>query len=116
MIGGLAFDHTVTVWRSTESRGSLREVIRSWAKVPAATGVRIGFQTKRERREDPGGGERTTGEYAGYAPASLDVEEGDVIQVLAGPSAPMQVEVDSAYPPRGHHMQLVLIEWKGTLE
>lgn len=116
MIGGLAYDHTATVWRSTESRSAgLRDVTRSWAKVAAATGIRIGVQVLRERRDDTGGGERTTGEYSGYGPAALDLEEGDVVQLTAGPEAPATLEVDRACRPQNRHLELTLIAWPGEL-
>lgn len=116
MVGPAQYDHTVTVWRSTESRGALREVTRSWSKVAGAIGTRMGVQPRRERRQDTGGGERVTGEYAGYGPAGLDVQEGDVVQVTAGPEAPCSLLVDAASRPLGHHLEATMVSWKGELE
>lgn len=122
MIPSRHFDHVVTVWGSQEVRGAtFGEPKRLWSMVPGQDGIRIAIQTRRETRQDAGPGERVVGEYAGFGPASMDVVEGDVIQVHSGPEAsrnpeePRLLKVDSAYPPRMHHMQLVLIQWDGAL-
>lgn len=122
MIPSRHFDHTVTIWGSQDVRGAtFGEVSRTWSQVPSMDGVRIALQAKRETRQDAGPGERVVGEYHGYGPASLNVVEGDVIEVTAGPEAapegadPRLLKVDSAYKPRGRHAQLVLIQWDGAL-
>jgi hypothetical protein len=116
MIPATMLDHTATVWRSTESRSaSLRSVSRSWSKVSGEDGVRLAVQTRRERREDVGPGETVGGEYSGYGPAGRDIEEGDVVQLTAGPEAPATLEVDSAHRPRNEHLELVLVNWEGSL-
>ena len=122
MIPARHFDHTVTVWGSRDIRGAtFGDVERTWSPVPGQDGIRIAIQARRETRQDAGPGERVVGEYAGFGPASMDVIEGDVIEVTAGPEAsanPDEVrllKVDSAYKPRGRHTQLVLIQWDGEL-
>jgi hypothetical protein len=122
MIPARHFDHTVTVWGSQDKRGStFGDISREWSQVPGQSDIRIAIQTRRETRQDAGPGERVVGEYAGYGPASMDVIEGDVIEVIDGPEAhpnPGEVrllKVDSAYKPRGRHTQLVLIQWDGEL-
>lgn len=123
MIPARHFDHTVTIWGSQDIRGStFGDVSRLWHQVPGMSEVRIAIQTQRETRQDAGPGERVVGEYHGFGPASLDVIEGDVVEVIAGPEAyheaPHEVRllrVDSAYKPRGRHTQLVLVQWDGEL-
>jgi hypothetical protein len=122
MIPTRLFDHTVTVWGSQDVRGAtFGDVERSWSRVPGQDGVRIAIQARRETRQDAGPGERVVGEYAGFGPASMDVVEGDVIEITAGPEASPNpnecrlLKVDSAYKPRGRHTQLVLIQWDGEL-
>lgn len=116
MIGGVLYDHTVTVWRFRESESStLRVKERRWAPVSGEDGVRLSIQTRRESWDNPGGGQKAVGEYSGYGPPNLDILEGDVLEVYEGPEAPMKVEVDSARRPRGHHTELVLISWQGSL-
>jgi len=116
MISARQFDHTVTVWGSQEVRGpTFGDVTRSWTTVPGMDGVRIAIQAKRETRQDAGPGERVVGEYMGYGPATLDVSEGDIAEITAGPDAPLTLKVDSVYRPRGRHTELVLIQWDGVL-
>lgn len=116
MIPARHFDHTVTIWRATEAAGAtFRDIGRSWAKVSGEDGVGMAVQAKRETRQDAGPGERVVGEYRGFAPAGMDVVEGDVVQVTAGPESPRNLKADSVYRPRNRHTQLVLVEWQGAL-
>jgi hypothetical protein len=122
MIPSRHFDHVVTIWGSNELRGpTFGDASRRWSMVPGMDQIRIAIQARRETVQDAGPGERTVGEYAGFGPASLDVIEGDVIEVHSGPEAsrnpeePRLLKVDSAYPPKMRHMQLVLIQWDGAL-
>ena len=119
MIGASLFDHTVAVWGSQEVRGAtFGEVGRTWSIVPGEAARQVSIQARRETRQDTGPGERVVGEYVGYGPVAMDVKEGDVIQVTAAPDAGLVgqlLRVDSAYKPRGHHTQLVLIHWDGAL-
>jgi hypothetical protein len=122
MISSRLFDHTVTVWGSQDVRGAtFGDVERQWSPVPGMSDFRIAIQTRRETRQDAGPGERVVGEYNGYGPASMDVIEGDVVEITAGTEAspnPAEVrllKVDSVYKPRGRHTQLVLIHWDGEL-
>lgn len=116
MIGGLVLDHAATVWRFTESQSTtLRVKERDWVRVPNHDGVRVSLQSRRETWDDPGGGQKSVGEWAAYAPPGLDILEGDVLEVYEGPNAPVRLEVDSVRCPRGHHTELVLVSWEGKL-
>jgi hypothetical protein len=122
MIPSRHFDHVVTIWGSHELRGpTFGDASRLWNMVPGQDQIRIAIQTKRETRSDQGPGERVIGEYKAFGPASLDVIEGDVIEIHSGPEAsvnaehPRLLKVDSAYKPRSHHTELVLIDWQGAL-
>lgn len=122
MIPSRHFDHTIAIWGSQDVRGaSFGDVTRNWSLVPSMDGVKIALQAKRETRQDAGPGERVVGEYHGYGSASLDVIEGDVVEIISGPEAAPEgadsrlLKVDSAYKPRGRHTQLVLIHWDGAL-
>lgn len=122
MIPARHLDHVVTIWGSQELRGpTFGDASRRWSMVPGMDQIRIAIQTRRESRNDIGPGERVAAEYRGYGPASLDVIEGDVVEVHSGPEAsvnpedPRLLKVDSAYKPRGRHAQLVLIDWQGAL-
>ena len=116
------FDHRVRIWGSSEIRGAtFGDASRIWSPVPEQDDVGMAVQAKRETRADQGPGERVVGEYRGFAAASTDVVEGDVIEILSGPEAsvdpnsPRLLKADSVYRPRGRHTQLVLIDWQGAL-
>lgn len=99
-------NHTVSVWRSTESTGTLGAVVRTWAVV--ATGLAAAIQVQEERWESAGPGEMTHGKYKGFLDVDADVEEGDVVEVTAGPGTFGFLKVHRVYRPRGHHTELTL--------
>lgn len=111
------YDHTATAHRKTETKGpDFREVRRGWNPVAAATDFELGLQVNREARQDAGPGERVRGEYNGYcADAGIDVQEGDVLDVTAGPDSPAQLYVEQAYRPANDHAEFVLSSWDGSL-
>ena len=114
MFGATTYDHTLNVWRFTESRGAtFREVVRSWTKT--ISDIRMKVQATRERREDVGPGEIVGGEYNAYGSAHHDIREGDVLELTAGPESPRTLKVDSAYRPMSHHAELVLVPFTGEL-
>ena len=87
MIPATSFDHTVTVWapKPEGELGTLRTVLRKFARVQGAERVRMKVYVTRERREDTGGGDRTTGEYKALCRYGVEVKTGDVLEVLEGP-------------------------------
>lgn len=114
MIGGGAFDHSADVYRPSEGVGTrFREVTKNWARVTPR--VRLAVSAKRESRNSSGPGTLIQGEYTGMGAVELDICEGDVLLVTEGPEAPLQVEVDSARRPRGHHLELGLKTWSGSV-
>lgn len=122
MISADFFDHTVAIWGYREGQGStFREAERGWFVVAGQDDVAMAIQTRRETLANEGMGERVVGEYRGYGPASLDVCEGDVIEVHTGPMAPpdgadpVLLKVDGVYRPSGRHTELTLIQWDGEL-
>lgn len=116
MISSALLDHTAAVWRFSESKSaSLRFRERDWVRVPNHDSIEITVQTRRESWDNPGGGQKPVGEWAAYGPPTMDVREGDVLEIYEGPNAPMKLEVDSARCPRGHHTELVLVSWEGRL-
>jgi hypothetical protein len=117
MIPAVLEDHTVTVYRKNQTRGpKFREAKPGWAAVAGTAGTAVGIQVRRERREDGGPGEAVAGEYKGFSnDPDLDVQEGDVLDVTAGPESPATLKVEEAYRPRNHHTELVLSRWQGSL-
>lgn len=114
MIGGGVFDHAADVYRPVEGVGTrFREVTKNFATV--SSGVRLAVSAKREARNSSGPGTLVVGEYSGMGAAELDIAEGDVLIVTEGPEAPLQVEVTAARRPRGHHLELGMKTWSGSV-
>lgn len=122
MIGGVAYDHRVTVWGSQDVRGAtFGDVEREWSRVPGMSDVRMKITPTRETRSDEGPGERVVGEYEAFAASRANIVEGDVLEVLEGPEASRnpdrvrKLRVDAAYPNGMHQTELVLTHWDGAL-
>lgn len=98
-------NHVVTRYRKTETLGALRAVELTWS---ALTDLPAAIQVLDEVRTDEAGGTLTGGHYRGFMLAGVDVEESDILSVTAGPGSFGFLKVQSAYQPRGHHMQLRL--------
>lgn len=116
MIPAPLFDHRATVWRYREIRGtSLREKTRQWHRVSSAHRIGLILEAIRERREDTGAGERTTGEYTGTCNARVDVCEGDVLEVYWGRMAPINLKVEGGDAPGGMTRKMDLVPFTGQL-
>lgn len=122
MIPARHFDHVVTVWGSQETRGAtFGDVERQWSRVPNQDHVGMAIQAITEGQRDMGPGEHDEGEYRAFAHASMDVIEGDVVEIHSGPEAsvntdaPRLLRVKSSYKPRLRHTQLRLVAWMGEL-
>lgn len=108
------FDHRATVWIQSDAKGAtFRETVRRWKR---SHGVPCMIYPTRERRDDTGGGERTTGEWKALAPFGAKIEEGDVLEVYSGPMAPVKLKVDQVHRPGRSHTQCVLVDFSGRLE
>lgn len=110
-------NHTLSRYRSTESKGTNESVVRTWAPGGGfSSGFDLGFtsslagavQVKGESWSDDGGGERVIGKYLVFLLAGADVLEGDILAVTAGPDAANFgfLWVDGVSQPRGHHTEV----------
>ena len=108
---GHLLDHTVTVWRATESldAGGLRSVQKTWSST-GRTSLPAAIQVKGEAEGDTGAGERTTGTYQGFMLPEAPVQEGDIVQVTAGPGSWGFLLVGGVSAPRGHHTEMELTD------
>lgn len=103
-------DHTVTVYRKSQTVGTLRSVKRTY--LPVAVGAPMAVQTFSERFRDARGGQLTQGDYLGFAEVDLDVQEGDILAVTGGADGWDNIgwlKVDGVSRPRGHHTEVVLV-------
>lgn len=115
------FNHRAEVWRPVESRGFAAEVRETlepvsrpksgfnMAIVPAAGRMR-GLTTT-----DIGPGETSRGTVEVYLPKGMDVEDRDILNVVAGPEAPATYRVVAMCRPRGHHVEATVEPWVGEL-
>ncbi len=116
MIPAALFDHRATVWRYNELRGSsLLEKTRQWKQVASSKRIGLLIKVDREARDDTGGGERTTGQYAGTCNARVDVRGGDVLEVYRGRMAPLKLKVEEHDAAGGMTAALVMVPWEGKL-
>lgn len=115
MITGL-FDHVATIHRFTDAKvGSFREKRRSWSPVAGMSDRKVAVNLSGGGLEERGPGELPAVDGMAYGPAGLDVRTGDVLEVTSGPNAPLTMEVKRAYKPRGHHTEMELMVWEGSL-
>jgi hypothetical protein len=118
------FDHRVEVWRTVESTGAYNEVVDEWTLVEEADRDNAAIVPAKMRLQDEiGAGEHRGGRVDWYLAKWLDVQERDVLNVVAGPNAPSKWRVVSTTIPSGriavgvggHHIEPVVEPWKGEL-
>lgn len=107
------FDTKIRIWRPTSSTDSLAIEQRSYAPVGE-----VGAVTNRSTTitaEVQGGMERN-GSLRWYGRPNINIRPRDVCDIIEGPDAGSQWEVD-ALPThlRGHHTQVDCVEWHGHL-
>ncbi len=116
MIPAALFDHRATVWRYNELRGAaLLEKTRQWKRVARSKRIGLLIKVDRESRDDTGGGERTTGQYAGTCNAHVDVRGGDVLEVYRGRHSPLNLKVEEHDAVGGMTASLVMVPFIGKL-
>lgn len=106
-------DHTCTIYRPTESTNALREKANSYASI--ATGQPLTVQLDQLDRQDEGAGEQPTGQGDGFMSVGANVQAEDVIVLTSGPESPRTLRVVSLTRPRGHHTELILEPFNGSL-
>jgi len=113
-LGARLLDHTVSVWRPTETvRGKLRQVDQGWARVVAPAANNAAVQHRNGAIIDRRPGELTDGTTMVYMDPA-DVQDGDVVRVEAGPNAPALLRAERAYLPfRTGPLHLTCETWKG---
>ncbi len=109
------FDHTVTVYRPSETKGTHGAVSDTYAAISGETDVKALIQSRSEVLADPGPGELVAGKYFGAMRVAADVQEQDVLDVTKGPESPLKLLVIGRTRPRGRHTELELRTWDGKL-
>lgn len=110
-------DHVVRVWRPATSLGALREEKRSHVLVgPAPVEPNAVLSQLRIPYADTGPGLMPTGTRDVLMTIETDVAALDILEVVSGPEAPALFEVnEQPMRPRGHHVELRVRPWHGTL-
>lgn len=114
-------DHRVIVYRATEGRDEFKDVTRAWAPLEAPDGKNARpNQLWAGSQMDPGPGEVQGAMRGWFLVAEFDVQERDVLRVIAGPEAPALLMVESVTRPTDsmnvHHLEVNVRTWTGSLE
>lgn len=107
------FDHTIRVWGARTSRDDLGAEQREY-RVLGVYGAKVNRSTAPVA--DVGAGLAPTGRLRLYTLIDVDILPRDVIELVSGPDAPGNWEVDQPVTrPRAHHAQVDCIAWHGVL-
>ncbi len=108
------FNSQVRVWRYGVEKDNLGAERRVYTPDPTLHGASINRSVAPST--DAGAGIAPVGRLRLYVRPDLVVEPRDVLQVVEGPEAGLNWEVDDPPThPRGHHTQLDVIAWHGDL-
>ena len=108
------FDHTVTVYRVSETRDPWGGTQTTWAAVyegPAAV-----IPPNQRTIASYGAGEQPSGHMEVYLGKDADVQIRDGVHVTAGPEAGTKWRVVTVHTPRGHHTEARLEVYNGSFE
>lgn len=113
-------DHVADVYRLTESKGEdFGETVKSYS-IPSGGADRDCTFTRRDTViGGTEGGQRKVGDRTMFFETGFDFQDRDVIYVKSGPTGfqgPVLLEVESIAVPRGHHVELRVVEFEGTIE
>ena len=117
-LGGFLLDHTCRVWRLTETLGDYRETVTARSEVYDDLPC---FFRRRDTVMSAGApGTRPVGDRMVYLDTGPVIRDRDVIEITGGPeidesSDALLLEVESVAVPRGHHIELRCVEYKGTV-
>lgn len=118
------FNHKVRVYRKPELLAS-RQALGSTSKVPVAvTSAPTRFNARPDQdwtgvQQDKGPGELQATKRRWFLDKGLDVRDRDILSVIEGPEAGVNLEVESTVPTtnprRVHHIEVNVDVWKGVL-
>lgn len=110
------FDTTIRVHRRTVTRGALREEVVSYVPGPMPAGPNAAVNRPTAPLGDKGPGLAPIGERRVYMAPGADVQARDILELIAGPDAPQNLEVDEPPTrPGNDHTQIRGRLWEGTL-
>lgn len=115
------FDHRAECWRPVERRGFGAQVKPGFEAVERpASGLNCAIDGLVGRSgevgvQDIGPGEARRGRTQAFLPAAFNVEERDILRLVAGPEAPSLWRVMGVARPRGHHTEADVEPWAGEI-
>lgn len=117
-LGPFLLDHTCRVWRKTEALGDYRETIKTLAE--AYDDVPCFFRRRDTVISDQAPGTRPVGDRMVFMDTGPTIRDRDVVEITAGPevdesSDALLLEVESVAVPRGHHIELRCVEYRGEV-
>lgn len=107
------FDHTATVYSKTETIEAGTRARRN--AYTAGDVEECAIVSKRFGVRDAGAGRTNEGETTVYLRAGATLARGYVLNVTAGPNAPIQLEVVSFERPRDNHTEATVKPFNGSL-
>lgn len=115
---GRLLDHRCNIWRLVETRGAYQETVATHDQVYVS--VPCTFQRRNTVIANQEPGTRPVGDRRVYLDPGPVLRDRDVVEIVSGPAICLDedavlLEVESIAGPRGHHIELRCVEWKGTL-
>lgn len=112
--------HRGIVYRATVTRDELQDDVESWAPLPAPKGLNCRpDQDWSGTLQDHGPGEEQAGARRWFLLPGFQVEERDVLSVIAGDNAPINLKIQSvtrcATARKLHHYEVNVEVWQGSL-
>ncbi len=101
------FDHHAEVWRITETVGDGAQLDRSPVAVEVPDGFNCAIVPPQLSLPIVGPAETSSGRVEFYLHKSIDLKDGDVLELTDGPDSPSEWRIVSVAHPRGHHVEAV---------
>lgn len=113
-------DHRGVVYRVTETRDELKDVVEVWAALPAPAGLNCRpNQNWSGNLQDNGPGEQQGALRQWFLMPAFDVRERDVLRIEEGPESVKLLRVLSKTSPTApidvHHHEVNVEVWHGSL-
>lgn len=114
------FNHRAIVYRGTETRDELQDVVTTWAALTAPNGLNCRpNQDWSGSLQDHGPGEQQGAMRQWFLHKDFDVRQRDVVSVVSGPESPVTLKVESVTPCTDplevHHYEVNVSVWHGSL-
>jgi hypothetical protein len=110
---GHLLDGTCRVLRPVETSDGSRRTLRRYTVVYASLPFTI--NRKNATLGLRNGGVVEVGSRVAYLDMGPQLQKRDIIDMLTGPHAPGYIEVESVSAPRGHHLEIRVLDYEGNV-